>query len=164
MPLVGYSGGDLLRIRVAINQRPRSPLYYRGRRCTAPLSANSQPRTDRNLCCTASSGHAPDRHRRIVRMTLLTEAAPRRCTAGVTLASVRTRDRRTEARQTALVLCTSAMASHTQSREHASTHALVSTYPLMAGSGRPSDSVTGHGPSRRMFLTVPAGPCVGAHA
>ena len=50
-------------------------------------------------------------------------------------------DRRTEARQTAPVLCTPAMANdHAQSRELATASPLVPTKdPLTASSGRPSE-------------------------
>ena len=74
-------------------------------------------------------------------------AGPRRCTAGVTPASTRTQDRRTEARQTAPVLCTPAMESdHTQSRE------LATTLPLPPGCDQPQSSHVLHGTSGGLIL------------
>ena len=77
-------------------------------------------------------------------------ADPRRCTAGVTAASVRTRDRRTEVRQTAPDLYTPAMAiDHPQSREDATTHLLVPTKsccrPAAGGPPRGGDGTQSRG-------------------
>ena len=81
----------------------------------------------------------------------------------MTPASTRTGDR-TEARQTALVLCTSAMASdHTLSREHAPTRwppRRPADGQQRAALRRGSDGTRSRGlssPSRRMFSTAPAG-------
>ena len=69
-------------------------------------------------------------------------AGPRRCTAGVTPASVRTRDRRTEARQTAPVPCAPAMADHiraSQVRRDDKLPGHPREDPLTASSGRPPE-------------------------
>ena len=77
-------------------------------------------------------------------MCIANGAGPWRCTAGVTPASTRTRDRRTEAQQTALVLCQrpctiQGTCDDTSTGPHED--------PLTVSSGRPSDErVTGRGP------------------
>ena len=78
-------------------------------------------------------------------------AGPRRCTAGVTPASVRTRDRRTEARQTAPVPCAPAMADHiraSQVRRDDKLPGHPREDPLTASSGRPPERGGGGTPRR----------------
>ena len=141
-------------------------LYSWGRPCAAAPNAQNRPtRAYRDLCCTWYAGYVPVWHFMDGDVALPTEQARGGVrTAGVTPATTRTRDRRTEARQTALVLCTSAMASdHPHSREHASTHPLAPRSPAdgQQGDGPPreGDGTMSWGlisPSRRMFSTVPA--------
>ena len=78
-------------------------------------------------------------------------AGPRRCTAGVTPASVRTRDRRTEARQTAPVSCAPATADHIrafQVRRDDKLPGHPREDPLTASSGRPPERGGGGTPRR----------------
>ena len=125
----GYPGGvwchSLLCVTARLATRaPVTALFLRGRRCTA------------------ANGCEPSNHARTA--TSVAPSTPTTCQSGtfgssgvvadeqarggVALASTRTRDMRTEARQTAPVLCSPAMANdHPRSRGHAMTPLLAPT-------------------------------------
>ena len=118
-------------------------LYLRGRRCTAAANAQNRqtPHVLQPLLHSA-------RRLRIV-CSVVNRARPWRCTAGVTPASTRTRDRWTEARTD----CHSPLYHRNGKRPRAiqktwdDTSAGPHEDPLTASSGRPSDErVTGRGP------------------
>ena len=124
-----------------MDQGPGSPLYLRGRCCMAAADGQELP-TPHALLHSVRNGYVPARHLTDFEDDVAAGAGPRIGTAGVTPASVRTRSRRTEARQTAGVLCTAAVANdHQQSREHAfDTPAGTHEDPLPAAGGPPRGS------------------------
>ena len=107
--LGGYSSGVLLRIRAAMDQDTGpSPLYFRGRRFTVAPGGREQPTTFRNFCC-----YSARRECACLALHGIVRMAP---------ASVRTRDRRTEAPQTAQVLCTPQCQAITHNPENVRRH------------------------------------------